>query len=317
MLASLLPGLRDLRTPLATGYLWVVALWLLLHDQIPVTVQEAQGPIKALYQLGALVGNTAMLAALTFIAYLLGSMLRMRPSPNFVRIVHAFRFEYYFESEERSGPRFVLDFLSDKIRGALSISVSTMYSQLLTFVQTRLRETASDLDIDDHIDIVEGSRRSARQLDLRRVSEQGEGSERTTLDLVYVQLIGDDFPAIGTQLQAKNRDLWDTYDRQLAEAQFRYGIAPPMAVIIYLVARQSNEWWWLLLLAAPTFLFLLGYRHFVEAASTLVQAVVLKMVVPPIMEKLNEEVEKRKSPLEAARIESKADLADAESPQRS
>jgi len=90
-----------------------------------------------------------------------------------------------------------------------------------------------------------------------------------------------------------------------------------MAVIIYLVARQSNEWWWLLLLAAPTFLFLLGYRHFVEAASTLVQAVVLKMVVPPIMEKLNEEVEKRKSPLEAARIESKADLADAESPQRS
>ena len=78
MLASLLPGLRDLRTPLAVGYLWVVALWLLLHDWWPESVEAATGPTKFLYELSALLGSAATLAALSFVVYLLGSMLRWR-----------------------------------------------------------------------------------------------------------------------------------------------------------------------------------------------------------------------------------------------
>lgn len=35
MLASLLPGLRDLRTPLAAGYIWLVAVWVALEPRIP------------------------------------------------------------------------------------------------------------------------------------------------------------------------------------------------------------------------------------------------------------------------------------------
>ena len=75
MLASLLPGLRDLRTPLAAGYLWMVGLWLLLHNKVPMSVAEAPaGPIKSLYEIGSLLGQAVILAALSFIAYLLGSM---------------------------------------------------------------------------------------------------------------------------------------------------------------------------------------------------------------------------------------------------
>ncbi|MFF4392878.1 MULTISPECIES: hypothetical protein [unclassified Streptomyces] len=40
MLASLLPGLRELRTPLATGYLYLLLLFLLFSDSIP-TKNEA------------------------------------------------------------------------------------------------------------------------------------------------------------------------------------------------------------------------------------------------------------------------------------
>jgi hypothetical protein len=31
MRTSRLPGLRELRAPLAAGYIWLITLWLLLH----------------------------------------------------------------------------------------------------------------------------------------------------------------------------------------------------------------------------------------------------------------------------------------------
>ena len=61
MLASLLPGVRRLRTPLATGYLWIVALWMLVHQYVPTKLKDASGPIKSLFQLGTIVGATVAL----------------------------------------------------------------------------------------------------------------------------------------------------------------------------------------------------------------------------------------------------------------
>ena len=298
MLASLLPGLRDLRTPLATGYLWVVALWLVLHDWVPGSVEAATGPIKSLYQLGTFGGDAVTLAALSFIAYLLGSMLRIQPRTNFSGTIYKTR------PEIRLMPtRALLSWIAWQ---SFNFS-SALYRQLETFVSTRLRETASDLNFNDHVDVV---LRRARGKPIwpneegpfgpRPESESPQDEERV-LTSAYAENIVDDFPAVAIQLQAKNRDFWDTYDRQLAEAQFRYGIAPPLALIIVLLAWQSGDWWWLFLLAAPVFLFVLGYRHRIEAASTLVQAVVLKMVEPPVLERLRETVAKKQEEEERTR----------------
>ena len=41
-MASLLPGLRDMRVPLATGFLWLVLHWLALYQIIP-NKDEATG----------------------------------------------------------------------------------------------------------------------------------------------------------------------------------------------------------------------------------------------------------------------------------
>src|SRR5215207_3907336 len=38
MLTSLLPGLRELRTPLVVGWTWLVAFWILLADYLRTTV---------------------------------------------------------------------------------------------------------------------------------------------------------------------------------------------------------------------------------------------------------------------------------------
>src|SRR6478752_9778709 len=78
MLASLLPGLRDLRTPLAVGYLWLVGLWLIFHDSVPMNEASATGPLRSAYQLGGALGASAVLAAVSFVAYLLGVMILLR-----------------------------------------------------------------------------------------------------------------------------------------------------------------------------------------------------------------------------------------------
>jgi hypothetical protein len=279
----------------------VVALWLLLHDWIPDSVESAQGPIRSLYQLGTFVGNAAVLAALSFIAYLLGSMLRLRPRADFSQAIVKSGEIDLSDTNNRRVAQAVSDVVS-VVRRVMPIRAYPMYLQLRTFVSTRLRETASALNIDDHNDVVvhrprgnplwedEGGGYGQRpQLSLKEAQEQMD----QLLVPAYVRAIAEDLPAVGVQLQAKNRDFWDTYDRQLAEAEFRYGIAPPLALIIVILAAQSGDWWWLFLLPAPAFLYILGNRHLVDSALTLVQAVVLKMVEPPVLERLREMVAKK------------------------
>jgi hypothetical protein len=72
MLASLLPGLRDLRAPLAAGYLWLAAGWLYFAPQLPVSVNDADGVLKDIYRVAGASNPVAIAAGLTFIAYLLG-----------------------------------------------------------------------------------------------------------------------------------------------------------------------------------------------------------------------------------------------------
>lgn len=76
MLASLLPGLRDLRIPLVVGYLWLVAIWLWCNDQLPQKA-EARGAVADLYDLTEVLPAATALAALTFVAYFVGSLVEL------------------------------------------------------------------------------------------------------------------------------------------------------------------------------------------------------------------------------------------------
>lgn len=84
MFASLLPGLRDLRNPIAAGALWLFALWLCVREQIP-TRAEATGLLSGLYDLGDALGAGVLVGALGFVAYLAGVILSL--IPNFLMTV--------------------------------------------------------------------------------------------------------------------------------------------------------------------------------------------------------------------------------------
>ena len=73
MLTDLLPGLRELRTPLASGYVLLAALWLGAHEIVERWLtSDALGQHVA--STWNHVGPTASLAATTFVAYLAGAL---------------------------------------------------------------------------------------------------------------------------------------------------------------------------------------------------------------------------------------------------
>jgi hypothetical protein len=79
VLMNLLPGLRELRAPLASGFLWLAAAWLALGSWLPAERPPGDGEIARLWDLGGAVGKTAVLAAVSFAAYLIGSFLEIDP----------------------------------------------------------------------------------------------------------------------------------------------------------------------------------------------------------------------------------------------
>jgi hypothetical protein len=73
LLANLLPGLRELRTPLAVGATWLAAAWVLLVPLIP-TREAASGVLLDVYRLFDQLGHPAAASLAAFVAYLVGSL---------------------------------------------------------------------------------------------------------------------------------------------------------------------------------------------------------------------------------------------------
>lgn len=78
MLTSLLPGIRELRTPLASGYLWLLNAWV-IFGHYAQRRRPSVGPIAGLLDLFSYAGKGALFAAVTFIAYLVGSFTEVNP----------------------------------------------------------------------------------------------------------------------------------------------------------------------------------------------------------------------------------------------
>jgi hypothetical protein len=73
VLANLLPGVRELRAPLAAGYIWLLAGWLVAQPHVP-SRSDATGPLAAIYDLGDAVSAVGLGVAVSFVAYLLGAV---------------------------------------------------------------------------------------------------------------------------------------------------------------------------------------------------------------------------------------------------
>jgi hypothetical protein len=202
MLTSLLPGLRDLRTPLATGYLWLTALWLCLGSSIPDT-SEFSGFAEKTLNLASSFPDSALLAALTFVAYLLGTTLTVNVRP--------------FSSLANRLARPVDPDVVSVLRDRVATTIGDLKSR-------------QQLDLPD-IAVMLGDRNSRDDIN-------GAPEHNEYFDELMARCIEQQDITILT-MQGSNSSYFDNWDRLNAESDFRLSIASPLIVLAIAGAMRT------------------------------------------------------------------------------
>lgn len=288
MLLNLLPGLRELRAPLAAGYLWLFAGWLALHGHVP----QVEGA-KSFFDEFKGVGSAA---ALTFAAYLIGSFL-----------TDLFGIVWGGARMLRIGP----------IRGGRSypreIRAKGRLRERLLRMQSVVPLTAEGAAAVDEVckrtvEQVPAARRSELDRELfvdRRYAVRGPGGLRWILgrrvsyfpsDLkvdesddafalhVAVALV-DELDIARFRLLSEQKDLFSEVDRLNAEGEFRLAVSAPLAVLACVLGFMDH-FAWFLALAPIAMLVILGFNRREESGDRLVYALRAEKVTTPILEQI-------------------------------
>jgi tetratricopeptide (TPR) repeat protein len=75
LLFNLLPGLREIRAPLISGYLWLVFFFLTLHGKLPST-DDPDSALKPIFRIGEDLTTAGLVAVTGVAAYLVGSAMQ-------------------------------------------------------------------------------------------------------------------------------------------------------------------------------------------------------------------------------------------------
>jgi hypothetical protein len=280
MLAALLPALRDLRTPLAVGYLWLIFLWLAFHRHLP-DPDTATGLSKDVIQLGQQLGRPIVLAALTFAAYILGSITTERRFTPQAVVADLLEWRGQYRLASRLGlsaPPWV------------ELGVSDQSEQdLESYINQRLAAITHGKKPED----------VGREINTLTFGDfDGEDPpppNPITFGSRCMSQITGEFGLMSIRLQVQNRDLFETYDRKRSEGEFRVGTAIPLCLIIPMLALQSSAWW-LILLPLPVMLAVQGRLRLREAKEQIVQALVLGIIEAPFLQRLEERLSRTPAP---------------------
>ncbi|RAJ88891.1 hypothetical protein K377_02355 [Streptomyces sp. PsTaAH-137] len=263
VLANLLPGIREIRTPLSAGYIWLISLWLAISEYIPER-EKAHGVWESAYKLSGAIGTTATFAAVSFVAYLIGCLLEIKARS----IVHWFRFSEW---------RWAID---RRILG--NSSYMELEDPRMLHWSENPETSRGDVEFHDYL-LPDESLTSVRMPDWGR-----RASRSSLIDLaVYIRRIkgrgvdvrlalgrfGDELDQLPIRLQSKNLDLYNTYDRATAEADLRVNVGLSTSILLSVIVAKGAA---PLLLVIPCALLLIvrGQQKAREANDVLIQAVV-------------------------------------------
>ncbi|MFE5409969.1 hypothetical protein [Microbacterium sp. NPDC056569] len=295
MLATILPGLRDVRVPLATGFLWLTFLWLALARYIP-DPSSATGLLHELNRAFLVLGSAALIAAASFIAYIIGVMTTFRARSLFRAS------GYIWPTVLALYPKEILDRLVPGARQhfpemwkrvGVALSPSSG-SALEAKVRAELNELARRGVMPDQV--IEIAPALAVSWDIHRQRRGIEDSsaasfwewigEPHSLQLVSRDVVSD-FEQNARSLRKASAEDYDEFDRLQAEAEFRISIALPLCAILaacltYVQFGELESWVSALIIPLAVFAIIFLFFGFVarsmqkfgEANDILVDAIV-------------------------------------------
>jgi hypothetical protein len=212
VLSNLLPGIRELRAPLAAGYLWLLAAWLFLADVLPSRTEVDSDGVERIYRLQPLVSDIGVAIVASVAAYVLGSI--------------------------------VID-LQTGIGRALTNRVPLRDRR--NTVSAALDTSTAGREVLEAV--LEASQRAREWA--RRAEESSEDAAliREARWIKAAGWIAESHAVLKTRLLDISSALHSEVDRPDAEATFRMALWPPLAVIsLYLMSTTSVLWVWALAL---------------------------------------------------------------------
>jgi hypothetical protein len=247
VLSAVLPGLRDVRTPLAVGLTWLAAAWVAFNDLVP-TRERAQGLPESVYRLSDIIGSGATLAVLTFSAYLLGILVN-------ANVMRDLPLGWLLRRGVGRGRRWLskpFNLLDDGQANNLRRQVELMYHQAP--------------DPDSFLNrIMEYEGRESRG--------DSAGEISSLLDSAAVEIVRER-DSLANRLSISKPEIYAQYDAQVSESQFRQSMAFPLIGLTLAAAvAVSGVWTWVTLamgLSLSFFLWIQGVRRGQAARSRLI-----------------------------------------------
>jgi hypothetical protein len=291
-LSGLVPGLRELRAPLSAGFLWLLALWILFEPSLARA--EPTGIVGSLLKLKEELSPVGLVAALTFAAYLAGSLSEAVFSPYFFLMsgrplggvsVRTFK--------AVSSPALASMRLTREGNAALREAVRIRVLELLE------PGTGRGLELLDG-DRLEGwARAHAGRLsnallhalqDAREESHSREAHEERVERILCEVLewsVAEEEEQLRTRLFGDQPELFSKVDRLRAEGEFRKAIGPALVALGVTLAVQGAWWAAFLFTAAAVLLVRQGLKRDAESNAALIEAVRGRKVQSPALEALS------------------------------
>ncbi|ASN39195.1 hypothetical protein CGQ24_09310 [Arthrobacter sp. 7749] len=231
MLAQILPGFRDFRTPLVTGYLWLTVIWILIGAPLP-DGKSTVGLMGIINAFGSFLSPAIYLTVLSFVAYVVGMITTINTTSGGLDLL----FSRFSPSKGMQDDERIDEIVRSSIRKAKRNNVPPA-SIVNEFEIEPFYKSKDDYEI--------RMRAAEGKSDLMK-SQYLEHSTRQLQPLLS-KSVGESIPALAVKLQEKNKDLFDNYDKDKSEAEFRLSIAGPLAILsvqIFIISWGSAAYYW-------------------------------------------------------------------------
>jgi hypothetical protein len=242
---NLLPGIRDLRAPLAAGYIWLVALWIALEPVVP-DEDDAVGVLASFYRLADTVSAIGLGVVASFVAYVLGALSTSVFSSwaSHSRVVRALRRTRLCKPFSAQG-REALDELARDRRIELESTLSMSGMDVWELLdESRVTEPSKAAGGNPKIYPL---RLKKRRLPRPHLSGPG-GAEPMDFEAEQQARIASavtrELDTIATtRLLGRDEALYSAIDRLRSETEFRLAIVPPIVFAGGVLASRIDLPW--------------------------------------------------------------------------
>jgi hypothetical protein len=225
MIFNALPGMRDIRTPLIVGYVFLADVWLLFFRNLPTSTAEFKDEFPAIATISGHVGPLVVGGALSLAAYLLGGVI-----VSLTTRVLAIRGTSIEASTlgVRQAARRVISFTHNQEIDELEFRLKDLVDRELSMiadedVRTRTRD--------------ETSRSIGESRMWFRVRRPPRPDQATLPPDVYARVEAKS-GRIDDRILAKSAELFNEISRSRSEADLRAGLIPVLLLFVIAAGRH-------------------------------------------------------------------------------